>query len=885
MLEITKLTCEYQSAPLGLDELYPRFGWQLRSDKRGVMQTAYHIQVALDNTFSALVWDSGSVKSDASTHVTYNGSALRCCTRYFYRIAAWDNYGECTGWSDIAWWETGLLSSNGWCAEWIGCTGEQEEKLEASPLYRKMFRIDKQIVSARVYVSALGLYELHLNGKRVGDWLFTPGWTSYGERIQYQTYDVTSFLKHGDNTIGAILGNGWYAGYIAYTGEKAFYGDRRGLILQMHIKYTDGTERVVRTDDTWKTSFGPIQMSEIYHGETYDARLEKNGWDESEYRDDGWSNAIVLNHSKEILVAQQCQPVRVVRELPVLRTQLAPNGEVILDFGQNLTGFVRMKVKGKRGDCVTIRHGEELKENGDLYTENLRTARQTTTYYLKGTGVEVYTPHFSFQGFRYIAVSGYPGTIGPENFVACVVTSDLPITGEFKCSDEMVNQLQHNIQWSQIDNFLDVPTDCPQRSERHGWTGDAQMFARTACFNEDIVLFYAKWLADLAGDQNKIDGVPYDVPSVRDPRAHSSAAWGDAVTICPWTMYLCYGDTRLLQRQFKSMKKWIDYIRRQGDNPYLWNTGFHFGDWLALDNEIDTPIGRTSREFIATAYYALSTRIAMQTAAVLGEQKDEVELAQLYSEIIRNFHQEFVTPNGRLTENTQTGYALALKFQLLSEKERKRAIDGLVKLLQESNFHLRTGFVGTPYLCHALSENGYTDIAYQLLLQTDYPSWLYPITKGATTIWEHWDGIREDGTFRPANSNSFNHYAYGAVGEWLYSVVAGLNIDPEKPGYKHILIKPQPNERMSYAFARYQSQYGEIISAWERNGKKMTVQCKIPVNTTATVTLPKAEVSMVSETNNNLITQLRTEMQQIADGVRLELGSGEYIFEYSYKEN
>lgn len=870
MLKINRLTCEYRTAPLGLDEAHPRFGWQLQSDKSHVIQTAYHIQAAVDADFAQLVWDSGVVSSDASVHVAYAGNALFPRTRYYYRVAVWDNHGEHSGWSETAWWETGLLFASAWKAEWITTDAAEEQELMASPLYRKEFVLDEPVESARIYASALGLYELRLNGTRVGDSYFTPGWTSYQKRVQYQSYDVTAILRRGKNAIGAMLGNGWYAGYIAWSGEKGFYGKKRALILQLHVRYQNGQEAVVYSDGSWKCCYGPVRMSEIYHGETYDARLSPDGWDAPGFSDIDWQNDVIYPHTKSVLTAQENEPVKIMQELPVQKLYPAPNGETILDFGQELTGFVRLRVHGDRGDRIQLRHGEILDADGNLYTDNLRGAKQTTQYILKGTGTEIYAPHFTYQGFRYVAVSGDIQNLRAEDFTACVLYSAMPQSGSFSCSNEQVNQLQHNIRWSQMGNFLDVPTDCPQRAERHGWTGDAQMFIRTACFNTDSILFYSKWLNDLRADQLPDGGVPHVIPNVRSKADASSAAWGDAAVICPWTLYVCYADKRLLRRQYASMKQWVDYIRAQGDNPYLWNTGSHFGDWLALDNGIGAWIGRTAPDLIATAFYACSAQLVAQTAAVLGEDADEAAYRALHEQILRHFRREFVTPNGRLTERTQTAHVLALKFHLLEDKDIPRAVQELVKLLEESNYHLTTGFVGTPYLCSVLSENGRTDLAYRLLLQTDCPSWLYPITKGATTVWEHWDGIREDGSLWDERMNSFNHYSYGAVGDWLYRVVAGLQTDASAPGYKHICLTPHPCSALTHAAAAYQSMYGEISIAWQIRENELTVSCAIPPNTTATLLLPTAEYK--TEFPVSLPTV------QTSDGVEVSLGSGSYSF-------
>ncbi|HHW47542.1 MAG TPA: family 78 glycoside hydrolase catalytic domain [Clostridiaceae bacterium] len=883
MLAVTDLRCEYKVNPLGIDVMRPRLSWKIKSDLRGVIQTAYHVQVSRnDNTFTDIVWDSGKINTDQSIHIEYKGSTLKSRTRYYYRVKIWDNKGNVSDWSEPAFWEMGLLNVSEWKADFITPDfGVESQDSEACPMLRKTFKVNGKVKSARIYATSLGLYELYLNEARVGDLLFTPGWTSYNKRLQYQTYDITPMLSNGENTIGIILGNGWYKGNLAWEGSKNIFGDKLAALLQMHITYEDGKEEVIVTDKDWKASTGPILMSEIYHGEIYDARLEKEGWCTNDFDDSKWHGVKVLDKPKNILVAQVNEPVRKIEEIKPVAIIATPSGETVLDMGQNMVGWLRFTVEGKSGTVVTIKHAEVLDKEGNFYTKNLRKAKQTIQYILKGRGQEVFEPHFTFQGFRFAKVEGYPGKLSLDNFTGVVIHSDMEQTGSFKCSDELVNQLQHNILWGQKGNFLDVPTDCPQRDERLGWTGDAQVFIRTACFNMNTALFFTKWLRDLKADQLDNGGVPYVIPNILNENSHSASAWGDAATICPWTIYLCYGDKKILEEQYESMKSWVEYIRNQGPDEYLWNTGFHFGDWLALDSKEGSYIGATSKEYIATAFYAYSTSLVVKAAKILGKEEDAKKYEELYFRILEAFRKEFVTPNGRIASPTQTAHVLALMFDLLEEKDRERAIKTLVEYLEENNYHLNTGFVGTPYLCPVLSRYGYNDIAYKLLLQKDYPSWLYQITKGATTIWEHWDGIKEDGSFWSEDMNSFNHYAYGSIGEWLYRVVAGIDTDEEKPGYKHIYISPQPDRSLSFAEASLKSMYGEIKSAWTWKEDNMELIVSIPPNTTATVKLPYAKFDEVKE-NGKAACEAEgiSSCEETDSGVKLELGSGSYMFSY-----
>ncbi|MCL6443053.1 MAG: glycoside hydrolase family 78 protein [Alicyclobacillus sp.] len=867
---------------MGIDVLNPRISWQLTGSGRDVRQSAYQIQVSLDPAFSTLIWDTGQVNNQKSIHIPYEGQPLQSRTRYHVRVRVWDWKGDVSGWSETAYWETGLLHSNEWIAEWISGNGV----LEAEPAHylRRMVRLDGAIASARAYVSARGLYELYLNGRRVGDWVLTPGWTSYHHQLQYQTYDVTDHLLAGENAIGIVLGNGWYSGEVGWNDGKGHYGDARSAILQLHVVYQDGREQVVVTDGAWRASTGPILMSEIYHGETYDARLEVPTWCTAGYDDSAWSPVSVLNESKDVLVAQINLPTRVVEEIQPVAVFQTPAGETVIDMGQNMVGWVKFRVRADRGTKITLKHAEVLDKDGNFYTANLRSARQTITYICRGDGEDEFEPHFTFQGFRYVKVEGYPGEPSLADFVGRVVSTDLDWTGSFECSNPMINQLQHNIVWGQKGNFVDVPTDCPQRDERLGWTGDAQVFIRTAAFNANVAPFFTKWLRDLQFDQFGDGGIPHVIPNVLG-REGSSAAWGDAAVICPWTIYQCYGDVRVLAAQYDSMKAWVEYIRRQGDNEFLWNTGFHYGDWLGLDAHEGSYVGATPRDLIATAFYAYSTSILTKAAQVLGKADDVETYQNLHRNIVHHFRREFVTPNGRLLSETQTAHVLALMFDLVDGVERKRVADSLAKIIVDNGYKLTTGFVGTPYLCHVLTETGHHDVACRLVTQTEYPSWLYAITKGATTIWEHWDGIKPDGSFWSADMNSFNHYAYGSIGDWLYRKLAGLDCDAESAGYQRIVIHPHPDASFTYAKARYESMMGVIRSEWRYDAEtdKMMVLAEIPGNAEATIFLPGATAGGVLESGKPLAD---AEGLRIAagdeDALVIRVGSGVYQFEYPY---
>ena len=875
---VINLRTEYKTNPIGIDTRQPRLSSQLVSSERGVVQTAYQIQVASDDGFKSIVWDSGRVPEDRSVHVPYAGPALASGKRYFWRVRVWDGAARASEWSRPAFWEMGLLSPQDWTAKWITPDWEEDTtKSQPSPMLCGAFRINKPVRAARAYATSLGLYELYLNGARVGDELFTPGWTSYRKRLQYQTYDITGLLRQGDNVVGVILGDGWYRGYLGWRDRRNTYGDRLAALVQLEITFTDGTTQRVVTDESWRASTGPILASDIYMGETYDARLEKPGWSAPGYDASGWRGVRALDRSKKILVAPEGPPVRRIEEIRPVKILRTPAGETVVDMGQNMVGWVRLRAKGPAGSTVTLRHAEVLDKEGNFYTANLRSAKQTVRYTLRGDGEEVYEPRFTFQGFRYVAVEGFPGELTLESLTGVVIHSDMRLTGRFETSNPLLNQLQRNIVWGQKGNFLDVPTDCPQRDERMGWTGDAQVFSRTAAFNMDVASFFTKWLADLAADQNPDGKVPHVVPDVLGGAA--SAAWADAATIVPWTMYTVYGDVRLLERQYPSMKAWVEYMRRAAGSSYLWNTGQHFGDWLAFaTTRSDYPGATTGKDLIATAFFAHSTELLARTAAVVGRQEDARFYEMLADRVKQAFVREFVTANGRIGENTQTAYTLALQFELIPESLRLEAVRRLVADI-DLHGHLTTGFVGASYLTHVLTRYGRLDVAYRLLNREAYPSWLYPVKQGATTIWERWDGIRPDGTFQDPGMNSFNHYAYGAIGDWMYRVIGGLDTSMDGPGYKHILIQPRPGGGLTSARASLETMYGTAASAWRFNDGRFELDALIPPNTRATIRIPAAALERVTESGRPLkeAPGLRNPRQEGADVV-VEAGSGDYRF-------
>jgi alpha-L-rhamnosidase len=879
-VKVDGLLCENRANPVGLDIKQPRFNWKLSADRRNVMQTAYRIEVSTNADFSGHVWDSGKVKSDSSVFVNYKGQPLQSAKKYFWRVRVWDNAGKASAWSPTAWWQTALLAESDWKAKWITIGYTEDSINRPSPLMRKQFDLNKKIKTAVAYITAHGLYEASINGRRVGDAYLTPGWTSYKTRLQYQTYDVTDMLKGGDNVIGVVLGNGWYRGIIGYTDKRNVYGKDISLLLQINITYQDGTTGIITSDGSWKSSTGGVMYSEIYNGETIDHNKDQAGWTEPGFNDSQWNAVKEENFPKNNLLATYNETIKKHETFKPVRIFKTPKNERVIDFGQNLVGWVVLKVKGKAGDRITVSHAEVLDKEGNFYTANLRAAKAQDTYILKGGQEEVFEPHFTFHGFQFIRIEGYPDDeIKPEDVTAVALYSDMQPTGAFTTSNAMINQLQHNIQWGQKGNFLDVPTDCPQRDERLGWTGDAQVFSRTATFNMNVNDFFAKWLKDVAADQTPAGVVPFVVPNVLG-MTQGSTGWADVSTVVPWNMYLAYGDKRILQNQYSSMKAWVDYMQKQSKND-LWNTGFHFGDWLfySVEDDTDGSSAITDKFFIAQCFYAYSTQLLINAATVLNKQDDVTSYTELLKRIKDAFYKEYVTPNGRLVSGTQTAYTLALNFDMLPESMREQAAQRLVENIRAYGNHLTTGFLGTPYLCHVLTRFGHNNVAYRLLLQDTYPSWLYPVKMGATTIWERWDGIRPDKTFEAASMNSFNHYSYGAIGDWMYRVMVGMDTYTDGPGYKHIKIMPHPGGGFTHATASLQTYYGNLSSGWEIKDGKTYYTIEVPANTSADIFLPAAQAGDITLDDKALALDKDITVGTPEDGyIKLQAGSGVYHF-------
>jgi alpha-L-rhamnosidase len=694
-----------------------------------------------------------------------------------------------------------------------------------SPELRKEFVAAKEIKAARLYATALGIYQVEINGHRVGRDFFAPGWTDYNKRIQYQTFDVTDLVRSGKNAIGVTIAPGWYAGNIGSFGPD-HYGPMPYLLAQLELQYSDGSVERVITDNSWKSKTGPVVSSDLIMGERYDARSETPGWSSPGFDDAGWKAVLVKPATQARLVAQVDPPVYMERELKPVSITERKRGTYIFDLGQNMVGTVRVRVSGSAGKVVSIRHAEVLNRDGTLYTANLRTAKATDIYVLSGKGTEVFEPEFTFHGFRYVEVTG--SNTRPE-LVGRVLHTAAPFTLSFLTDVPMLNRLQSNIMWGQRGNFLSVPTDTPARDERLGWTGDIAAFAGTATYNMESEKFLNKWLTDLRDTQSPAGAYSDVAPSLDGLGiGESGAGWGDAGVIVPWILYERYGDRQVLEQNFDSMVKWLFYLKANSVGYLRPKDGY--GDWLNIKDE-------TPKDLIATAFFAHSAAIVGKAAVVLG--KDPAIYEELFSKVRDAFDTSFVLSDGKIEGNTQTAYVLALTMDLLPASARQSAADRLVKLIKARGWHLSTGFLGTPRLLFALSENGHTDVAYRLLLQTSFPSWGYQISKGATTMWERWDAIKPNGAFQDQRMNSFNHYAYGSVGEWMYQNLAGIR--PGGPGFQKIIIKPKPSDKVHSVSSRYDSQYGPISVNWQEKKGRFSLDVGIPVNTSAVIWVPAAK--------------------------------------------
>ena len=895
-LSLTNLKCDYLINPIGIDGCTPSFGWQLLSDAKNVLQTAYQVIVKKG---IEVVWNTGKQKSEQSAFLRYEGKALVSRTGYVWEVTVWDNQGNTASASGE--FETAILSVEEWEAKWIEpvqtpafhepsqstmeseTSAVEEIKMQPPQMVRKEFTLSRPIQSARVYATAHGVYYMELNGSRVGDIQLAPGNTAYDKYLEYQVYDVTNQLRVGNNAVGMVIGDGWYVGKVGICGQSCQYGDTLAALFQIEVTYEDGTREMVVSDGQCTSSTGHILYADIFVGEAQDFTKKKEGFSRAGFSEEGWKPVTIKDYSYQNLYAPYGEPVRICETLKPVKIWKSPQGDVILDVGQVLCGRVRMRARGERGTKIVLEHTETIDKEGN-YQYNIigKFVLQQDTCILNGDGEEVFEPEFTFHGFRYIRISGYPGKPTIEDFDILVLHSDMKQTGTFQCSDERLNQLQHNIFWSQKSNMLSIPTDCPQR-EKAGWTGDVQIFAPTACFNMDMIAFFKRWLRNVEKEQKEDGQIPNIVPyllaynpnGVMPSNTHCSSGWGDVAVILPWKMYEAYGDRSVLSEYYPMMKKWVEYIRYTAETEvpkekegklteeemeiqkYLWNTNFHFGDWLTPSVSFDFETGDVdmmqsafrTMDIVPTTFYAYSTELIAKIARELGKKEDAEYYQELNRKVRYAFRKEYVNEHGLIKTELQGVYVLALQMNLIPQNRRENAVNKLVSMIQENGNKLDTGFLSVPFLLDVLCNAGKSDVAYDLLFQDGCPSWLYEVKMGATTMWEAWQAVLPDGT---NTSVSYNHYAFGCVGDWMYRTIGGLN--QLLPGYKKILIAPQLDERLTSASISYDSSYGLIVARWKRDGKKMIVDVTIPANTTARIKLP--------------------------GGDTIETGSGSYVYEY-----
>jgi alpha-L-rhamnosidase len=832
MTRVLGVTFEHLREPLGVGSARPRLSWQVRTSVPGWAQAGY--ELAVDGE------PAGRVDSADSVLVPWPWADLRSRQRAQVRVRVWGADGMGTDWSASTVVEAGLLSPVDWTAAAISPPLTMHRPAPGPGLrLRREFRARPAIAAARLYLTAHGVCEVELNGRPVGTDVLAPGWTSYRHRLRYHTYDVTGLLSAGDNTIDATVADGWFRGHLGYHDLSQVYGDRLALVAQLEIGYADGSTDVVGTDDAWTCAPGPIGATGLYEGERYDARPVAHEWQADE-----WQAVEVVPFDPAGLVAPSGPPVRRTAMLRPAAISATPAGHSIVDFGQNISGRLRITVDGPTGRTVVLRHAEVL-EDGELATGPLRSATQRDEYTLAGTGREVWEPRFTVHGFRYAEVRGWPGELRAEDVQAVICHTDMRRTGWFGCSDPLLNRLHDNVVWSMRDNFVDLPTDCPQRDERLGWTGDIQVFAPTASFLFDCAGLLTSWLADVAAEQRQLGTVPPFVPWLPLGELKAAAAWGDAAVIVPWVLYQRFGDLGVLRAQYPSMTAWVDDIAERAGDSMRWHSGFQYGDWLDPAAPADDPgAALTDKYLVATAYFAESTRIVGEVAGLLGAGDDQRRYADRAAVIRQAFNDAYVTPSGRLSSDTQTAHALALQFDLLpTAGQRTAAGRRLAELVADAGYRIATGFVGTPLICDALETAGAVDAAYRLLRQTECPSWLYPVTMGATTVWERWDSLRPDGRLNSNRMTSFNHYALGAVADWMHRTVAGLA--PAAPGYRRIRVAPRPGGGLTHASAEHHSPYGRAAVAWRRDGGTFNLDLTVAPNTQAQVELPDGSAPAV----------------------------------------
>lgn len=862
-MKITNLRTNHIKNPFGFDleEVILSF---ITTDTEAKKQIAAQIKVSLDIDFKNIIFDTDK-RNDINSIYFKLPIKLNPRTRYYWKVTVWADNGDVAT-SEIAWFETSKMDEK-WTAKWI--TPNLNNNIH--PILIKHFTLNniEEIKSARVYICGLGLYEIYINNKKCGEEYLTPNFNAYDKWIQYQTYDIKDNLSNFENNISVILGNGMYKGRFGFKSQENIYGDKFALLCEIIITYKNGTFEKIISDENWICQKSKIIDSNIYDGEIYDANFE----DKNNYK------VSILNIDYTKLKGRLSIPVKIKEKLKPLKLIETPLGETVIDMGQNMVGWLEFNDNNPKGTEIVLQYGEIL-QNGNFYRDNLRTAKAEFKYISNGKK-SIVRPHFTFYGFRYIKVTGWNQKIDINDFIGCVLYSDMEITGNIETSNNLINRLFLNSLWGQKGNFIDIPTDCPQRDERMGWTGDAQVFSGTAVFNMDAYAFFNKYTYDLWQEQKSKNGVvPMVVPAV-NLEGGGSSAWADASTIIPWNIYLQYGDKTILEQQFDSMLAWVNYMKNQDENNNknrLLTTGFHFGDWLALDGiNPDFPTGSTDIHFISSAYYYYSTSILSKAAKVLGKYEIEEKYSKLSEEIKKAIIKKYFDKNGNIKINTQTASAISLFMNIIPYEKKDLIINNLRKIFKEDNYHLKTGFVGTPYICLALSQNKSNDLAYTLLLNEECPSWLYQVKMGATTIWEHWDSILPNGKINGTKMNSLNHYAYGSIVEWMYKCMAGINFVEDNPGFREAILSPKIDKRLEYIKAHYNSVVGVYKSEWKFvENKKVIFYFEIPFNATATIILSDIKLENIILNEKLLKDQIEFNYIQNNEDVHIKVNSGKY---------
>ena len=826
----TTIQVEHGPRPDAIPTPRPRLSWRSSVDAPNWWQQAAEVELTLAGKDPV----TARIEGDASVLVPWPFPPLHPRDHGTVRVRV---LGEAWGpWSEPAPLFATFLADGDWQAGLIALPAPTRE---AQPfLLRREFEVGPGLVRATWYGTAHGVAQAWFNGSPGDDQLLKPGWTPYQLRLQHETTDVTALLHPGRNVLRMAVAGGWYTERYGFQGQATvFYGDQPAVAGQLLLEYADGEHEWLCTDDSWQVSgSGPWTSSGIYRGEDFDARLVTDGWDRVDLDPTGWEQAHLLAPCP-VPEPWLAPAVRVTRRIPVQQVLTSPSGALLLDFGQNLVGRLRIRVHGPAGTVVTLRHAEVL-EHGELGTRPLRKASATDRYTLAGDGIEEWAPTFTFHGFRYARLDGWPGRFDPGEVTAEVIGSEMERTGWFSCSNDLVTRLHDNVVWSMRGNFLSIPTDCPQRDERLGWTGDIQIFAPTAAFLHDTGTFLTSWLRDLTLEQQRRGGsVAFTVPDVLDSGGVPTAAWGDVATVLPMTLYERYGDLDIVRTQYPSMTGWTDTVLALlGDNG-LWEGSYQWGDWVDPDAPADDPArGKTDADLVASAHVFRSARLTARAARLLGHRSDAERYTHAAETVRRAWLDTYATPGGRIVSDAQTAYAVAIAFGLAEGELAARLGDRLAELVRRDGYRISTGFVGTPLICDALTATGHPSAAARMLLTTECPSWLYPVTMGATTIWERWDSMLPDGTINPGEMTSFNHYALGSVADWLHRVVAGLA--PAAPGYRVVQVAPLPLPGLTWAKARHRGPYGPIAVEWRRDGDRIVVRAEIPPNSRAVVALP-----------------------------------------------